>query len=418
MTTEVAVMNRSAVALAADSAVTLTGRAEKVFNSGEKIYELSYNNPIGFMINNSLEFCGVPFEILVREFRSSPFCKDVATVDELANLFFDFLPAAYTFDPVSTYQTALLDLVAHGSEVMRRAQARWIEGFQEGPEQQTLPEIVREELADARRVAELVQANAALRDLDPETLAHEYAEVFDIALKQILPPYMQQEYSEEWSEYFVSILLRHIPSEYMSGLVFAGYGSGELWPALHAWELDGVVAGRIKARRTKRINISKSLRAEIVPFAQEDMVARFLDGIDPDISELLSNELHQSFAKLVESSLDALGAEAAAVVAEALKEVADHFRGTALPAHRKRNRDEVRSVVELMPKQEMIELAEALVSITSLKRRMSPGQESVGGPTDLAIISRSEGFVWVKRKHYFTAELNPRFFTRFKSKPA
>jgi len=36
----------------------------------------------------------------------------------------------------------------------------------------------------------------------------------------------------------------------------------------------------------------------------------------------------------------------------------------------------------------------------------------VGGPIDVAIISRIDGFVWVYRKHYFEPSLNPRYFHR------
>jgi hypothetical protein len=43
---------------------------------------------------------------------------------------------------------------------------------------------------------------------------------------------------------------------------------------------------------------------------------------------------------------------------------------------------------------------------------MSAERETVGGDIDVAIISKSEGFVWIKRKHYFPADLNPRFFRR------
>jgi len=38
---------------------------------------------------------------------------------------------------------------------------------------------------------------------------------------------------------------------------------------------------------------------------------------------------------------------------------------------------------------------------------------TVGGPIDVAVITKGDGFVWVKRKHYFRAELNPRFMSRY-----
>lgn len=69
-------------------------------------------------------------------------------------------------------------------------------------------------------------------------------------------------------------------------------------------------------------------------------------------------------------------------------------------------------MVEFMPKQDLAEFAEALVNLSSLQRRVNSGFETVGGPIDVAVISKSEGLVWVKRKHYFPRELNFRFFDR------
>jgi hypothetical protein len=69
-------------------------------------------------------------------------------------------------------------------------------------------------------------------------------------------------------------------------------------------------------------------------------------------------------------------------------------------------------MVAMMPKQDLIELAEALVSITVVERKASADTATVGGPIDVAIITKNEGFVWVKRKHYFNADLNPRYLWR------
>lgn len=44
-------------------------------------------------------------------------------------------------------------------------------------------------------------------------------------------------------------------------------------------------------------------------------------------------------------------------------------------------------------------MAEALVNLTKFRARMSVSQkETVGGPIDIAVLSKGEGFVWVKRK--------------------
>lgn len=67
----------------------------------------------------------------------------------------------------------------------------------------------------------------------------------------------------------------------------------------------------------------------------------------------------------------------------------------------------------MLPKDELAAMAEALVNLTSFKRKVSMETETVGGPIDVAVISKGDGFIWIKRKHYFKSELNPQFFANY-----
>ena len=67
----------------------------------------------------------------------------------------------------------------------------------------------------------------------------------------------------------------------------------------------------------------------------------------------------------------------------------------------------------ILPADELAVMAETLVSLTSFKRKMSMDVETVGGPIDVVIISKGDGFVWIKRKHYFKPELNPGFLANY-----
>jgi hypothetical protein len=64
-------------------------------------------------------------------------------------------------------------------------------------------------------------------------------------------------------------------------------------------------------------------------------------------------------------------------------------------------------IVPAMPFQDAIDLAEFLVGVSISWPRFMPGSPTVGGPIETAAISKHEGFKWVKRKHYFDANLNP-----------
>jgi len=72
-----------------------------------------------------------------------------------------------------------------------------------------------------------------------------------------------------------------------------------------------------------------------------------------------------------------------------------------------RQRLPVPMVTPAMPIQDAIDLANFLVETTTQFTRFAPGPATVGGPTEIATITKHEGFKWIKRKHYFNTILNP-----------
>lgn len=60
-----------------------------------------------------------------------------------------------------------------------------------------------------------------------------------------------------------------------------------------------------------------------------------------------------------------------------------------------------------MPIQDAIDLAEFYAKTAISYWRFHPGAaKSVGGPIEVAAITKYEGFTWIKRKHYFSLDLN------------
>ena len=59
-----------------------------------------------------------------------------------------------------------------------------------------------------------------------------------------------------------------------------------------------------------------------------------------------------------------------------------------------------------MPFADAINLARYMVDVTIGYSTYLFGPNTVGGPVDVAAISRHEGFKWVSRKHYYSADLN------------
>lgn len=72
----------------------------------------------------------------------------------------------------------------------------------------------------------------------------------------------------------------------------------------------------------------------------------------------------------------------------------------------KEKEDGLLTAVEMFNVQELASMAESLVSITNLQRHFTSSEETVGGPVDVAVITRNEGFIWIKRKLWFSQEMN------------
>lgn len=64
-------------------------------------------------------------------------------------------------------------------------------------------------------------------------------------------------------------------------------------------------------------------------------------------------------------------------------------------------------IADSMPIQDAIDLAYFLVELTEKFSRYTPGAATVGGPIEVAAITKHEGFKWVDRKYYFSRDLNP-----------
>ncbi len=64
-------------------------------------------------------------------------------------------------------------------------------------------------------------------------------------------------------------------------------------------------------------------------------------------------------------------------------------------------------VIPSMPIQDAIHLAEFLVDFVVKFSKFRPGPNTVGGAIEIAVITKHEGFKWVKRKHYYEEKYNP-----------
>ncbi len=204
-----------------------------------------------------------------------------------------------------------------------------------------------------------------------------------------------------------------------SGIVIAGFGEGEHFPVTCDTIVCGYLAGRPLHSAVNRSAIGDGLDSCLIPFAQKEMVFTFMYGIDPDIKRMVQDSsaellrlITDIIVKSVKSSYPKYGGVLEKSVKNSLNSLIPELFKKWDQKQRLEYADPVMEMVASLPKDELGAMAESLVNLTKFKRRVSRQQETVGGPIDVAVITKGDGFIWMKRKHYFKPDLNPRYMKR------
>lgn len=205
-------------------------------------------------------------------------------------------------------------------------------------------------------------------------------------------------------------------------MVFVGYGESEIYPSLYPLNItlgiDNHLKYYIDENNVSQIN-EHGPEAVIVPFAQVDVTQTIIRGINPSFQDIIYNVIDKSiksYSCAITNILD--GNPATSAVSIAVKGLDKDAIIDDITTQIKREMYSLYSkplidTVVLLDKEDMANMAESFISLTSLVRRMQPGEETVGGPVDVAVISKGDGFVWINRKHYFKPELNASFFSNY-----
>lgn len=424
MTAEIAVLNRSAVALAADSAGTIgSGASSKIYNAFNKIFELSEREPVAVMIYGGLDFMGLPLEVLIKEYRRLRLGKTFPTLQGYAEDFREYLSTYVSCDPEDHVQNAAKTILPFLRSVSNEARKRWNDEAETNGKHLTSRIGGNLEAVLKERAALLKSAPWNDRFLTKTPAGKDR---YDNVVGEILDYFFagaNQANRQKLHRLARLQLLKGDLSPQRTGIVVAGFGTEEMCPSLEAIETDGIIFDRLKYKNTESIDIGRrGPHASIVGFAQDDMVGRFLNGVDPAYETHVLSLVKDLNDKFLASLAGAVGASptpaAAAEALDSLRAIFDQIHSEASEKITKFRNEQFRGpiidMIRFMPNQELATLAASLIDLTSLKRRVSRERETVGGDVDVAVISKSEGFVWIKRKHYFPGDLNPRFFNRMR----
>jgi hypothetical protein len=419
MTAEIAIMNKLGVALAADSAVTVeTEAGQKVYNTVNKLFTLSKYQPVGIMIFGSAEIMRVPWEALIKLYRARLARRRFPTVRAYATDFIRYLErnrTAFTLPEQKRYFANTVE------QYFRAVLTDINQAVQDalGKKAKITPtDVVRIVNEQINKHYEVWRKTKRLRlPATHETrILRRYARELKSIKKSVfkkLP--VRPATSAKLSRIATWLFTKEKFRVNSSGIVFAGFGTRETFPSMYSVRVEGLLLNRLKCMKHKEDKIHFDNEAAIYPFAQTEMVVTFVEGVDPFYQRTLEEYLRRLFDHYPHA-IEKLLKMSPAVKAKIQKEgrtVLGDFLDAVKHYRRSKHVDPVLDAVRVLPKDELAAMAESLVNLTSFKRRVTMDAETVGGPIDVAVISKGDGFVWIKRKHYFTRDLNPQFVANY-----
>lgn len=430
MTAEVAVINRSAVALAADSAVTSQGG---IYDSANKLFTLSKYHPVGVMIYGSPTYMGMPWETIIKCYRDDKGDKSLNEVYDYAVDFFNWIrstKASILGEPVVEGAVdGLYERVVHDCLQMIDGTVSNRVSDEADNIQQTIGNVIDEYIDILDDWGYIENINGEF--IKEEDIRHEVSNTLQIADQR------RSHYSKNRLTFLtdeniegrledvekISTIYTAKGWNYNTGVVLSGFGEDEYIPHLADFNVEPIYNGKMKVELNNEFNTG---RGTIIPFAQGEMVQRFVGGIDPDYKATILDYIEDRIYRYPNEIIDELSNRGYINESDDnIDELKNKIENRSLDMINDLKSDIERyeyiqhtnpivDNLDNLPKEELAVMAETFVNITSFKRRVSGNEaETVGGPIDVAVISKGDGFIWTKRKHYFDADLNHHFFETY-----
>ena len=415
MTAIVGILNKQAVAVAADSAVTVGGGV-KIYNTANKIFNLSKGCPVGIAIYGSAALNGcVPWEVVIKMYRKHIGGNKYPKLSDYIKDFFDY---------VKDYSQRYIGEDAALRVLKGNIIQFWNEftqGLREGddidaPIAKLALTILKDKLTVFSTSLKKHKTLADYKDLKVEDFVAAINDVLDVIKEQITK---NGGAWEEFEPLISDILYRMfttnaIRNPNISGVAIFGYGEEEIYPSLQEYMVYNIVLGVQRIEKKPHNIISETNEASICPMAQRDVIETFIEGVSHKIRDTFLDATSAAIKETIKAVSNVIRPQDA-TLADSIKSIdisgiVTQYRNTISQIIR---RDQVSPLIQTiitMGKEDIADLAENLIYMTSMKRHVSPYAETVGGPIDVAIISKGDGFIWVKRKHYFSADLNRSFF--------
>ena len=400
MSAEVILMNKNGIAIAADSAVTI-GNKTKIYNTADKMFMLSKYAPVGILIYNSASIMGIQLEIIIKQYRRKLGEKTFQTLKEYCD---DFM--SYCIEFANNYSGEKIELEIINNQILNKCDEIFRivlsmankevgkNSFKNDNELMEFINIKIIEIVDRTNVEindevmDDLYYNNILSKLDTSNIIDFCSESYKINLKEETKKKIMLKLND------IIRNKKYWDRSNFTGIAITGYGDNEIFPVCIQIETLGIINNKVLKLNENSFQITHEQNSQIIPLAQTDVMDEFFLGIN--------NEINQIYVKKFKNGI-------ASEKDESVKNKIIQLNTSIEEEKNKLVKDRLMNIhrsLSFLPRDEMIYMAEGMINLTSFKRRLvlDNFSETVGGPIDIAFISKGDGFIWIKRKKYFELE--------------
>jgi len=398
----------------------------KIYNTANKLFTLSKINPVGIMIYGNAQIMGIPWETIIKEYRrivkpsfnnlEQYFNDFISFLEKKSKFFSDEMQGQFVQVQTGSYYNLIIKNINKNVQDELQKHGKITEN--------DIKIILREIIKSHVQELEQIETSEIINDDIGAKIAKKYNSFINHAIKDIfgnLP--LSRSNNIQLKKIAKLLLIKNINSAGISGIVIAGFGNKEIFPSIINVEAEGIANNKLIYKSIDRYEINQKSSAGILPFAISDDTMNFIEGIHPNQEIVLSNYLKQLFHDYptniisVVKKFVAIDTKNEKAISRNLLKLGDiiysDFSKQMNNYKQENHINPIIGAVASLPKDELAAMAESLVNLTSLRQKFTLDAETVGGPIDVAVITKGDGFIWIKRKHYFSTDFNPHFLANY-----
>jgi len=390
MTTQVAVMNLSGIAVASDTVVTSTiGNSEKVIGGKSKIYFPGHPHKFVVLHNGAVEISGIPIHLHLHAWFES-LSKPLTTLNAYVDSYRSWSISENRMVTKSVENWTVRNIVNQSLEVIRqRLESRKSWFFPpEGSERKvrnSLSKVLLHEVHFHMNELNELPAYPGLTDSRAKKILEEAG---INSGDDVASMFNGLDLTKETLEAISSKLFLAISRAQDLGdeaeLVFVGFGIDEPFPHKVTLTARGIYGGTLQAVQEEMTPLDPmDIRAQVISLAQGDAMQGFFRGqhysMKRKYHELISSKIEERWGQ----GVDELVGE---IVASEVEEEAHQY------SYEKFIQPFMQSIEAFSPKV-MAELAEFLVGLQVMTTYKDSGTATVGGVIEVVTIDRIQGVV-------------------------